>query len=182
MQKGLFLFLVFFFLSAELPAQPQPAEAYAVKVVTNQGRRLSGFLYDVSETDLLLSPDRDLSGYRVLANRLPLSDVRRVIVYVGTKRAGTIEGAVLGGLGLGLLSVQSLRKSPLRSPAVTGISVLLALGGGAAIGSFVGALGSNMGRRGIRISRRAGDVALFRSQLLPFTYTRRLNQGRPEVE
>ncbi|GAB3171037.1 hypothetical protein GCM10027291_23440 [Telluribacter humicola] len=159
-------------------AQTESVQIYQVTVVTNFGRKFSGYLYDVNSTQLIYSGTRTSMDIGAGIARIPLRDIRRVKLYVGNKRAGTIEGAIIGAAGITFLALKSLQKSPLRSPAITGVTLLLAAGGGAALGSFVGAVGSNMGRRGIKISKREGGEQFLQAQLTPFTYTHQMNRSQ----
>ena len=165
-------------LPVELRAQPDPIEVYEVTVVTNFGRRFSGYLYDVTSTQLVYAGTPTSMEIGAGIGHIPLRDIRRVKVYGGKKRAGTIEGGIIGAAGVTFLALKSLQKSPLRSPIITGMTLILAAGGGAAFGSFVGAVGSNMGRRGFRISKKDGDESFLRSQLTPFTYTYQMNRSQ----
>ncbi|WP_247237455.1 hypothetical protein [Telluribacter sp. SYSU D00476] len=178
MRKIVCLFILAIWLPVELMAQPNPIEVYQVTVVTNFGRRFSGYLYDITSTQLVYAGTPTSMKVGAGIGQIPLRDIRRVNVYGGKKRAGAIEGAIIGAAGVTFLALKSLQKSPLRSPVITGITLMLAAGGGAAFGSFVGAVGSNMGRRGFRVSNKDGDESFLRSQLTPFTYTYQMNRSQ----
>lgn len=178
MRTIVYLVMMVIWLPVELRAQPDPIEVYEVTVVTNFGRRFSGYLYDITSTQLVYAGTPTSMEIGAGIGHIPLRDIRRVKVYGGKKRAGTIEGGIIGAAGVTFLALKSLQKSPLRSPVITGMTLILAAGGGAAFGSFVGAVGSNMGRRGFRISKKDGDESFLRSQLTPFTYTYQMNRSQ----
>lgn len=178
MRTIVYLVMMVIWLPVELRAQPDPIEVYEVTVVTNFGRRFSGYLYDITSTQLVYAGTPTSMEIGAGIGHIPLRDIRRVKVYGGKKRAGTIEGGIIGAAGVTFLALKSLQKSPLRSPIITGMTLILAAGGGAAFGSFVGAVGSNMGRRGFRISKKDGDESFLRSQLTPFTYTYQMNRSQ----
>ncbi|HEV7347093.1 hypothetical protein [Telluribacter sp.] len=175
MKIGVLLLFILFWIPLELAAQRAPVVAYQITVITTNGSRIMGYLYDVTDTKLFYTSDQQLFGNELGFGSIPLRDIRRVNIYSGNKRAGTIEGAIVGGAGLAFVAIRYLQRSPLRSPTVTGISILLATVGGAAFGAFLGAIGSNMGRRGFRITRKEGEEQAFKAQLTPFTFIHQNN-------
>jgi len=123
-------------LSSATTLPGQSVEIYTATVVTLDGQRARGLLKEVSETTIIIGDYTDApSG---LDDVIALSGIRKVVLRRTNQRRATIRGAVAGGIVIGLLTVESSRKSGFRSPVVYGITLASAIVGGALAGALAG--------------------------------------------
>ncbi len=169
----LVLFLSFTSVSTLL-AQSSSVELYRIKVVTVEGERWRGILNDVSNVDVLIGEDHQASpGFRYTESRIPLARIRKIILRRYSRRKSAIQGAILGGLAVGYVVVESTRRSQFRNPALYGLNLGLAIVGGGAAGALIGHSIGPITRKIIKpTGRDQGDTdENLRRQLLPFTYS-----------
>ncbi|MFD2571697.1 hypothetical protein ACFSUS_13715 [Spirosoma soli] len=156
-----------------LQAQKAQVDIYKIKVVTVVGNRLYGTLEAVSENDLIINTaDNRRSGNRL--NRLKLSSVKRIVLRRRSGQKSAVQGAIVGGLAIGYVVVNSTPKNPFRSPVLYGVNLALAVAGGAAGGAILGnSISSSLSRKVIRPHNRDREDANehLRRQLEPFTYS-----------
>lgn len=114
----------------------QTVELYTATVVAQDGHRLRGILAGVSTTEVFIGdqPDTRLDQCESVA----LSAVRKVVLRRTKHRRAAVRGAVVGGIGIGLLTLESSQKNGFRSPVVYGVTLASAVVGGALAGALVG--------------------------------------------
>ncbi|WP_345269590.1 hypothetical protein [Nibrella viscosa] len=155
-----------------LPAQRATVGLYQAKITTLTGNRIVGILYDANESQLLVTRDNPNKEKAIRVSVIDLKAVRRVSLYPQTGWfAGPLEGAVIGGVGVGYLTYQSLQKSPPRSPAVFGLHLALGISGGASLGALIGSYIQALTARPIlrlRVQNGRPDEQV--GQLRPYSY------------
>lgn len=114
----------------------QTVEVYTATVVAQDGHRLRGILAGVSSTEVFIS---DYADARLdQCESVALSTVRKVVLRRTNHRRATARGAVAGGVGIGLITLQSSQKNGFRSPVVYGVTLASAVVVGALVGALVG--------------------------------------------
>ncbi|WP_317165888.1 hypothetical protein [Spirosoma arboris] len=138
---------------------------YQVKVVTKSAHRIRGILSEVTDSYLFLGNEK-----RSREGRIPLIDIRKVVIRRRSKKNAIISGAIIGGLATGFLATQSLQKNQASSPVTYGLTLTFAAASGAAAGLVVGSALGNLTSRVIRpADRNNPELSLFR-QLEPFSW------------
>ncbi|WP_338874625.1 hypothetical protein WBJ53_03305 [Spirosoma sp. SC4-14] len=154
---------LFLLVSIESFAQKPVIEQYRVRVITKTGQRLRGILDDVTESHLTV-----MYSY-VGTERVPLENVRKVVLRRANKKTVQITGAIVGGLLVGFIANQSLENSPARSPILHGLTVVFAAAGGATGGLILSSAIGNLTSRIIRPLDPANPDLSLRRQLEPFS-------------
>lgn len=156
-------------------AVAQSIEVYKVKIVAKDGSRFRGTLDDVSETHVAIGDnDQAAPWFRRSGGKVPLSDIRKIVLRRQSRRKTTIEGAVIGGLITGFVVVQSAERSGFRSRVLYGLNLLMGAAGGAAVGALIGHSIGSVSAKTIRPLKRGSvdDISEnLRRQLDPFTYS-----------
>ncbi len=152
-------------------AQRLAVDLHQVKVITIDGQRVDGILYDVTETALFVGYGTSAATVRPPFDEgVDLVRVKKVIIRRLNKRKSVLTGAVLGGLLTVFVTNQSLQKSPPRSASLYGVSLVLGAGIGAGVGAFVGNLIGNPTRRVVRPHDPANPSLSLYRELRPFSY------------
>jgi len=101
--------------------------------------------------------------------RIPLAQIRKVVIRSNNNKSMLVSGAIVGGLAIGYLANQSLRTNQARSPVSYGLTLTFAAAGGAAVGLLLGSAVSRINRKVIRpLNQGSPETSLVR-QLEPFT-------------
>ena len=159
------LTLLFFLgLPAVLRAQLPTPTPLRIKVVTRAGERYNGLLEAVTDSLTVFT----FAERKTLA----FDEIRRVVVYRDweKKRLGALEGAVVGSVGLGLLTYRSLQKNPPRTPVLYGLTLTVGVGAGGLVGALAGSGVHRLLHRVVRISNRTRNGARLRGRLLALSY------------
>lgn len=164
------VFALVLLLSCSALAQKRPVETYKARVVTIGGNRLRGILDDVTDQYLFL--DYEGAGRRGLPDRIPLTQIRKVVIRHNQRR-NTIEGAIVGGGLAAFATIRSSKKNGFRSSVVYGLNLAMAVGAGAGIGALIGRNIGPIARKTIRPFGQTPDETdeSLRRQLKPFTYS-----------
>jgi len=159
----LLLACLFLLVSTGLFAQKPVIEEYRVRVVTKTGYRLRGILDDVTASHLTVN-----YAYRQ-TERVPLSNVRKVVLRRANKKTVQITGAVVGGLLVGFIANQALKDRPARSPVLQGLSITFAAAAGATAGLILSSAIGNLTSRVIRPLDPVNPDLSLQRQLEPFS-------------
>lgn len=159
-----------------LLAQRTSADVYRIKIFTTYGARIQGILYEVTDSLLFY---RELDTPRGIlvegGGAVLLREVEKVMVRREVKRAPTVQGALVGAVGVGYLSFLSLRKYPTRSPVLYGLTLASGVAGGAGIGALFGSLLGRAPRRIFRAGSGENAADLLGAQLRPFAYSNQMD-------
>lgn len=161
--------------SVPLHAQRETAQVYSVQVITQYGERFRGILYEVTDSLLYLREDPN-ALIEPRGSVIPLREVDRVILRKGVKRAPTLQGALIGAVGVGFLAFRSIQRSPLRSPVLTGLTFVTGVASGAGFGALLGSSLGRSPRRVVRARQAELDPARLSDLLRPFAYVNQLNR------
>ncbi|WP_345240730.1 hypothetical protein [Nibrella saemangeumensis] len=155
-----------------IPPSRRAADLYRVKITTLAGRRVVGYLYDLNNSQVLYTRDNPNKENLINVMVLDIRLARRVSLYPQSGWfAGPLEGAVIGGIGLGYLAFQSIQKSPPRSPVAYGLNLVLAVGGGAGLGAVAGSGIQQLTARPLfRSVVQEGKINELMEQLRPYSY------------
>lgn len=164
----LFLMLVSTLTPNSLLAQKPSLDTYYVTVVTQSGTRMRGILVDVTANTLTYDPGTIYSQNHY-PREVALATIRKVILRRTSKRRAIQAGALVGALAFGFLSVESLKKNPASNSVTYSITVLVAAGGGAAVGLVAGSVVGNVSHRVIRPRNQENGLNDFYRQLEPFS-------------
>ncbi|AQG78116.1 hypothetical protein [Spirosoma montaniterrae] len=154
---GLLLLLV---CAYETHAQLLTGNRYQARVVTEDRYRVQGILTNVTATHVHIDDEQ-----------VPLVTVRKIIIRRANRRGAALNGAIIGGLTTGFLSIRSNQKSRFQSPILFGLSLTMTAAIGAGAGALAGYAIGPINRRVIRpIVAAPNEVAEnLRRQLDPFT-------------
>lgn len=136
---------------------------YDTRVRTINGERLVGTLTEVTGTTLFID-----------GSSVPLQNVKKIVLSRVDKGGGVWPGAVIGGLGIGYLTNRSLQKEQVSNNLLYGVSLMMGVVAGAAIGAIAGNTVNKLSRAGRVVFRpRAGaeSVESLSRQLKPFSRT-----------
>lgn len=115
------------------------ADLYTITIVTTTGKRFSGYLYDLNESQLLYTRDNPNKEKTIRVGVVMKGSVEKIALYAKSGwYAAPLEGAIIGAAAVGYLTLRSLQKYPPRSPLVFGLNLTLASTGGAGLGLIVG--------------------------------------------
>ncbi len=153
------MLLVSVSLSTPLFSQKLAIDAYYVRVITKEGERFRGILEDVDDSYLYLSTE----------SQIPLHSIRKVTLRRRNATSVLITGSLVGGLLVGYLAHQSLRKNGTRSAIAHGLTLTFAAAAGATGGLLVSSGINSITRKVIRPSDAANAALYLSRQLAPFS-------------
>ena len=154
---------------ASIAAQKFSVETYKARVVTQGGNRFRGVLDDVADGYLYIDYTNSRPHHR--SEKILLVLIRKVTIRYN-RRKSTLEGAIVGGGLAGFFTIRSSKKNGFRSPIVYGLNLVIAVGGGAAIGALIGRNIGPLTRKTIQPFGQTPDemAESLRRQLKPFTF------------
>lgn len=155
------MLLVGVFLSTPLFSQKLAIDAYYVRVITKEGDRLRGILEEVDDSYLSISTQ----------SQIPLHSIRKVALRRKNKTSVLITGSLVGGLLVGYLAHQSLRKNGTRSAVAHGLTITFAAAAGATGGLLVSSGINSITHKVVRPPDGANAELYLARQLAPFSVT-----------
>lgn len=158
-----------------LAAQDTKPQVYLVRVFTQTGERFRGVLYEVTDSLVYLreNPNELAEPFGLV---IPLAEIEKVVMRKDVKRAPALQGALVGGVGVGFLAVRTVLNRPFRSPVISVMSVLTAVAAGAGTGALVGSAVGRAPRRVVRARHGELDAGRLGGQLRPFAYRNQLDR------
>lgn len=138
-----------------------------MRVITKGGNRFRGVLNDVTDDYLYIEPANPKPRQRY--EYIPLAAVRKVVIRRSNKKAARLTGAILGGLVIGFVANESLKKYPVRSSVSYGVTLTAAAAAGAGAGLLLGSVMGNASNRVVRPLDPDNPEITLQRQLEPFS-------------
>ncbi|MFN8353901.1 MAG: hypothetical protein U0Y10_05640 [Spirosomataceae bacterium] len=176
-------FLFWMLLGGQIWVQAQSFKTpiYHVKIVTTEAKRFSGYLFDVTDTDLVCKEYDVRRGMSTWSYTIPLTKVRKIIVRIENKNSAIWKGALVGGVTTGFLAAKSLEKYPTKSPILSGVTLTFSGLAGAGIGGVMGGMLAGFRRKVIRVTQPIEHPEGLRFRLMPYTYLYNLGNRKKLV-